>query len=210
MRLQAEGEQPMDRYVRIKNNPIEFEEEMVAYGLNDEERSILHEHLDSEYGTCSSQEKLMLISMDKRISGFGVKEANILRKAIAKKKANVLSQALDLFYEFGEKHGTRKLLLDYIWNVQFAMQFGYAFSQLHTDGYSLIAIQQLELITSYPKIYWETSVLQVEAGVIEVESVSEDEEGREKTTNYGKLGGAIATLQKQGVKINLPDINKGR
>lgn len=208
MRLQAEGEQPMDRYVRIKNNPIEFEEEMIEYGLNEEERSILHEHLDSEYGTCSSQEKLMLISMDKRISGFGVKEANILRKAIAKKKANVLSQALDLFYEFGERHGTRKLLLDYIWNVQFAMQFGYAFSQLHTDGYSLIAIQQLELITSYPKIYWETSVLQVEAGVVEVESVNDDEEGREKTTNYGKLGGAIATLQKQGVKFNLPDINK--
>ena len=124
MRLQAEGEQPMDRYVRIKNNPSQFEEEMVKYGLNERERYILHEHLDSEYGTCSSQEKLMLISMDKRIAGFGVKEANILRKAIAKKKANVLNDALKLFYEFGDKLGTRKLMLDYIWNVQFSMQFG--------------------------------------------------------------------------------------
>ena len=83
-----------------------------------------------------------------------------------------------------------------------------AFSQLHTDGYSLIAIQQLELITSYPKIYWETSVLQVEAGVVEVESANEDEEGKERMTNYGTLGGAIATLQKQGVQFQLPNINK--
>ena len=75
---------------------------------------------------------------------------------------------------------------------------------------SLIAVQQLELITSYPKIYWETSVLQIEAGVVEVEAANEDSEAREKMTNYGKLGGAIATLQKQGVKFDLPDINKAQ
>ena len=207
MRLQAEGEQPIERYVRIKNNPQEFEDELLAYGLNEEERAVIHEHLDKEYGTCSSQEMLMLLSMDKRISGFGVPEANILRKAVAKKKPAVLEKAKNLFFDMGHKLGTRQVMLDYIWNVQFHMQFGYAFSQLHTDGYSLIAIQQLELITSYPKIYWETALLQVESGAIEVEGIDEDSEGREKGTNYGKLGGAIATLQKQGVKIELPNIN---
>ena len=82
------------------------------------------------------------------------------------------------------------------------------FSILHTIGYSLIAIQQLELITSYPKIYWETSVLQVQSGAVEVEAINDDEEGRERITNYGKLGGAIATMQNEGVIIGLPDINK--
>ncbi len=208
MRLQAEGEQPMDRYVRIKNNPQEWEQEMINYGLNEYERGILHEHLDNEYGTCSSQEMLMLISMDKRIAGFGVREANMLRKANAKKKPELREDMRQEFLRRGKEIGTREVMLDYVWNVQFATQFGYSFSQLHTDGYSLIAVQQLELITSYPKIYWEASVLQVESGAVEIEAVDKEQEGREKTTNYGKLGGAIATLQKQGVKFDLPNINK--
>ena len=208
MRLQAEGEQPMDRYVRIKNNPQEWEQEMIDYGLNEYERGILHEHLDNEYGTCSSQEMLMLISMDKRIAGFGVREANMLRKANAKKKPELREDMRQEFLRRGKEIGTREVMLDYVWNVQFATQFGYSFSQLHTDGYSLIAVQQLELITSYPKIYWEASVLQVESGAVEIEAVDKEQEGREKTTNYGKLGGAIATLQKQGVKFDLPNINK--
>ena len=207
MRLQAEGEQPMDRYVRIKSNPEQFEEEMIEYGLNEEERAVLHEHLDAEYGTCSSQEMLMILSMDERISGFGVVEANTLRKAIAKKRPDVLEKAQKLFYEFGEKHGTRKILLDYVWYVQFAMQFGYAFSQLHTDGYSLIGVQEAELATSYPKIFWELSVLQVMSGAVEVEAVDEESSSRERETKYGKLGGAIAALQKQGVVVALPNIN---
>ena len=208
MRLQAEGEQPMDRYVRIKNNPQEWEDEMIRYGLNESERQVLHEHLDSEYGTCSSQEKLMLMSMDKRIAGFGVKEANMLRKANAKKKPELREDMRQEFLRRGRELGTREIMLDYVWNVQFATQFGYSFSQLHTDGYSLIAVQQLELITSFPKIYWETSVLQVECGAVEIEAANEEEQAREKMTNYDKLGGAIATLQKQGVKFQLPNINK--
>ena len=208
MRLQAEGEQPMERYVRIKANPQEWEQEMIDYGLNEYERGILHEHLDNEYGTCSSQEMLMLISMDPRIAGFGVREANMLRKANAKKKPELREDMRQEFIRRGKAIGTREIMLDYVWNVQFATQFGYSFSQLHTDGYSLIAVQQLELITSYPKIYWEASVLQVESGAVEIEAVNAEDDGREKTTNYGKLGGAIATLQKQGVKFDLPNINK--
>ena len=38
----------MDRYVRIKKNPQEWEDEMIQYGLNERERAVLHKHLDSE------------------------------------------------------------------------------------------------------------------------------------------------------------------
>lgn len=208
MRLQCEGEQPMERYVRIKANPQEWEQEMIAYGLNAKEREILHGYLDIDYGTCTTQEMLMILSMDKNISGFTIPEANMLRKGVAKKKKSVLDKVQKLYYEKGAKLGTRKVMLDYVWDVQLKMQFGYGFSILHTIGYSLIAIQQLELITSYPKIYWETSVLQVQSGAVEVEAINDDEEGRERITNYGKLGGAIATMQNEGVIISLPDINK--
>lgn len=208
MRLQCEGEQPMERYIRIRNNPEQWDEEMVAYGLNKEEREVLHKHLDIDYGTCMTQEMLMILSMDEKIAGFTVPEANKLRKAIAKKKKALQEAAKDLFYEKGLSRGTRKVMLDYVWDVQISMQLGYGFSILHTIGYSLIAIQQLELITSYPKIYWETSVLQVMSGAVEVEAVDDESEARERETKFGKLGGAIATLQKEGVNIALPNINK--
>ena len=85
MRLMAdEGEQPIDMYVHYKNNPNKWEQDMIDFGLNDRERSILHEHLDKDYGVCSSQEGMMLLSMDKRISDFTVKESNVLRKSVAK------------------------------------------------------------------------------------------------------------------------------
>lgn len=87
-----------------------------------------------------------------------------------------------------------------------------SFSILHTTGYSWVLLQQLELITKYPKIYWETAVLQVESGAIE-QAKDEDEEdddeseSKERTTNYEAIGSGIATLQKQGVNITVPDIN---
>ena len=72
----------------------------------------------------------------------------------------------------------------------------------------MILVQELELITSYPPIYWNTSVLLTESGTVEQDTEEDDEEGKEKMTNFGAMGGAIATLQKQGVDISLPDINK--
>ena len=46
----------MERYIRIRNNPEQWDEEMVKYGLNEEEREVLHKHLDIDYGTCMTQE----------------------------------------------------------------------------------------------------------------------------------------------------------
>lgn len=124
MRLMSDGEQPTDRYVRLRDNPQEWEQEMIEYGLNEEERAILHKHLDKDCGTLSSQEGLMLLTQDPQVANFDVPKSNIARKAIAKKKAKVLEKAKTLFYECGEQIGSRKVFLDYIWNVQFSMQFG--------------------------------------------------------------------------------------
>lgn len=209
MRLMADdGEQPMEMYVRYKDNPQEWEQDMINYGLDEYERSILHRHLDKDNGVCSSQEGMMLLSMDKEIASFTVKESNILRKSVAKKKPKLLQQSMELLYEKGLANGCRDIFLKYIWDVQIAMQRGYSFSILHTTGYSWILIQQLHLVTHYPPIYWNTAVLQVESGAIEQDKdEDDDEEGKEKTTNYEAIGGAIAMVQHQGVKIGYPDIN---
>ena len=209
MRLMADdGEQPMDMYARYKADPNEWEQDMIDFGLDEYERSVLHRHLDKDFGVCSSQEGMMLLSMDEEIAGFNVKESNVLRKSVAKKKPKLLQQSMELLYEKGLARGCREVFLKYIWDVQIAMQRGYSFSILHTTGYSWILVQQLHLITHYPSIYWNTAVLQIESGAIEQDHDDDETDGREKTTNYEAIGGAIAMVQHQGVEVGYPDINK--
>lgn len=70
-------------------------------------------------------------------------------------------------------------------------------------------VQQLNLIHYYPSVYWNTAVLLVESGAIELEQAEEQEvKGKEKTTNYGEVAKAIGNLQSKDVKISLPYINK--
>lgn len=85
LRLQSDGdEQPIDAYVRYKEDITRWYEDMRAYGLNEDEITLLKEHLDVDYGVSATQESMMMLSMDKRIAGFNVVEANLLRKAVAK------------------------------------------------------------------------------------------------------------------------------
>lgn len=66
---------------------------MTSYGLNENEQACLKEYLNDSYGLADSQEKLMRISMDKRVSGYTLKESNKLRKSIAKKSAQLQEEA---------------------------------------------------------------------------------------------------------------------
>jgi DNA polymerase-3 subunit alpha len=153
-----------------------------------------------------TQESVMLLSMDKRIAGFDVKEANKLRKAIAKKQdKKSLDAVRDSFYKSGRELGNSEAILDYVWNVQIKRQLGYAFSVLHTLAYSIVAVQELNLNHKYNPLYWSTACLSVNAGSTENE---QDEDNANKSTNYGKIAYAIGNIRQMGVKVDLPDINK--
>lgn len=211
MRLMAEEgkDQPMDIYVRNKLDINEWYREMQEFGLTDKDIKIVEKHLKQDYGVCSTQERMMLMSMDKKISNFDVVESNILRRGVAKKIGDKFEEAHKLFYKKGEECGTSIRLLDYIWDVQIAMQKGYGFSVIHSVEYTWILAQQLNLIKYYPSIYWNTSVLLVESGALELEEVEDSEiKAKEKTTQYGKVASAISELQQGGITISLPDINE--
>lgn len=210
MRLMAEEgkEQPLNIYKNHKENIDLWYEEMKEYGLSDKEVKIAEKHLLKDYGVCSTQEGMMLLTMDENISNFGVVESNLVRKAIAKKKGKLYDKAHDLFYEWGLKLGTSKTFLDYIWNVQIAMQKGYGFSVIHSDEYTWILVQQLALISKYPAIYWNTAVLLLESGALDDTEDDVQNKTKEKGTKYGEVATAISKLQDKGVKISLPDINK--
>lgn len=101
MRLMAEGIQPADKYIMFRDNPELWIEEMKGYGLTDKEIGVVREHLDEVAGVSNSQEQIMLLSMDERISNFSVIEANNLRRAVASIDAVVLAQVKENFFEKG-------------------------------------------------------------------------------------------------------------
>ena len=187
MRLSVDsGEQPVDRYVRYKNNDQAWETDMINYGLNEEERNILHSYLDVRYGVCDTQELLMRLSMDENISKYSLNEANKLRKAVAKKDNKLQEQQEAFFYEKGIKNNTRKIFLDYVWNECFGTQFGYAFSLPHIAGYSLILMIEMNIAYRFGSIYWKAANLNVEAGIVGV---------TETGTNYGTIAKAVENFK---------------
>jgi DNA polymerase-3 subunit alpha len=204
MRLMGDGlESPLDQFVRYKSNINLWYDDMKNYGLNDEEIELLKQYLLNSYGLADSQEKVMLLSMCPKISNFTLKEANTLRKSIAKKRFDILQEAKKIFYNKGKEAQTREIFLQYVWEEVFAKSFGYSFSSIHSYGYTIIAVQEMNLYTKYPHIYWECSCLIINSG-------SDENNDSNKSTNYGKVASAIGFLQSQGVKIDLPDINRSK
>jgi DNA polymerase-3 subunit alpha len=210
MRLMSDGEeQPIDTFIKFKNDINLWYSEMRSYGLNEEEMKILEKHLLKLNGVADTQESVMLLSMDEKISGFNVKLANKLRKAIAKRDEEALQEVHQEFFEKGRQLGTSDNLLTYVWEVQIKRQLGYAFSILHTMAYSIIALQELNLNYHFDPLYWNTAVLTVNSAGNEDEDDDYEENSKQnKSTNYGKVAAAIGMMQQHGIKIGLPDINK--
>ena len=203
LRLQGDGEEsPLDKYARYKRDINEWYADMTEYGLSSGEQQCLKEHLENSYGMAESQEKVMLLSMDKRVSGFSLKQANKLRKAIAKKKADVLEETKTLFFESCKEQGTRDIFAKYIWEEEFGMSFGYSFSQLHSYSYSVIALQELNLNYYYPRVYWNTACLTVESQSDETNKRANGQ------TDYGKVAKSIYKMRKFGINVLQPDIER--
>ena len=75
-------------------------------------------------------------------------------------------------------------------------------NKAHTLAYSCIGVQEAYLNYKYNPIYWQTANLIVNSG-------SYDEDSNE-STNYDKIGVAIATIQMDGVKVEPPLINEAQ
>lgn len=227
MRLMAQDENaelPLNTYVKFKNSEVMWYRELENSGINSDEIKILEKYLKPLSGVADSQESIMMIVMDPKITNFSVVEANGLRKAIAKKKFDTIDKIKKMFYEKGKEIGTRKKLLDYVWSVQVMRQAGYSFSVLHTMGYSTIALQEMNMAYKFPVIYWNTACLSVNAGAVNEEDyedlieegiveIEEDDENKREANKvqYGKVAAAIGKFKTElGMKIELPDVNRAK
>jgi DNA polymerase-3 subunit alpha len=221
MRLMADesGIMPSETFTKYKNNIGLWYDEMRRYGLSEEEIKIMEKHLLANSGVCESQEGIMMISMDEHISNFSVKEANKLRKTIAKKKLAEIDSMHDMFMQKGREAGASDNLLNYVWNIQVKRQLGYSFSVLHSFGYSLIAVQEMNLAYHYPSIFWNCANLIVDSAGIdendEFVNLIDDfdpatESSEEDTTDDEDLDEDMTKEEKEEVKKQNKTVNYGK
>lgn len=231
MRLQSEGEQPIDRYMRFHNNIQEWYDEMTQAGLTEHEQEILKKYLSKSYGVSGTQEVMMKILMDPEIANFTLEAANFARGAVSKKNRAKIEKFTEWYWN--SKAGARKEFLKYVWDTCITPQLGYAFNLIHTISYSVIAVQEANLATHYNPLYWACACLCCNAGnTAQSLDSDEDEESDDQADetpqdpsnepleasqkkkraapNYGKIAKAIADAQMGGVEIGLPDINSAQ
>ena len=105
---------------------------------------------ESTYGCCIYQEQLMEIA--KRMAGFSPAEADDLRKAVGKKKRDLMAQMKDMFLAGLADSGTDRRVAQDLWSLMTAAA-DYSFNRSHAACYALIAYRTAFLRANYPAEY---------------------------------------------------------
>ena len=117
-------------------------QEPVTYEIAD-----MEEYLNDTYGITVYQEQVMLLSQ--KLAGFTGGEADTLRKAMGKKKRDVLDKMKPKFIEGGKQRGHDEKICDKIWGDWEAFA-SYAFNKSHSTCYAYVAYQTGYLKAHYP------------------------------------------------------------
>ena len=119
--------------------------EAITYDLPE-----MKEYLESTYGITVYQEQVMLLSQ--KLASFSKGEADVLRKAMGKKKKDLIDELRPKFIDGGMANGHPKEVLEKIYTDWEAFA-SYAFNKSHSTCYAFIAYQTAYLKTHYPAEY---------------------------------------------------------
>jgi len=110
----------------------------------------MEEYLAETYGITVYQEQVMLLSQS--LAGFTKGEADVLRKAMGKKKRDVLDKMKPQFIDQAKEKGHPEEQLEKIWKDWEAFA-AYAFNKSHSTCYSVVAYHTGYLKANYPSEY---------------------------------------------------------
>lgn len=108
----------------------------------------LEKYLHNTYGIIIYQEQIMMLS--RLIANFNRSESDLLRKALGKRKMDVLSVLKPRFIEGGIRNGHKKNVLEKVWN-EMETKGMYAFQKSHAVCYTWLAYQMAFLKANYPE-----------------------------------------------------------
>src|SRR3954454_20847288 len=115
--------------------------------------------LNDTYGVIAYQEQVMRIS--NVVAGFTLGEADLLRKAMGKKNAEVMAKMRGKFVEGAKKLGTHEKKAAPLFDLM-AHFAGYGFNKSHSTAYAYLAYQTAYLKANYPW-HFAAALLTIEA-----------------------------------------------
>jgi DNA polymerase-3 subunit alpha len=168
----------VDDYIARKQGKTEIRYELPA----------LEPILADTYGVIAYQEQVMRIS--NVVAGFTLGEADLLRKAMGKKNAEVMAKMRGKFVEGAKKLGTPEKKGAPLFDLM-AHFAGYGFNKSHSTAYAFLAYQTAYLKANYP---WHFA-----AALLTIESQNTD-----------KLALYLGECRDRQIPVLPPDINQSQ
>ncbi|MGX6648032.1 DNA polymerase III subunit alpha [Maricaulaceae bacterium MS644] len=148
----------------------------------------LEKVLKETFGVIIYQEQVMQIAQI--LSGYSLGEADLLRRAMGKKKPEEMAKQRERFQEGAQKHGLTQHRADYIFDLvaEFA---GYGFNKSHAAAYALIAYRTGWLKANHPVAFM--------AALMSLDMANTD-----------KLAVFFQETRRMGLEVLPPDVNASR
>ena len=141
---------------------------------------------ESTYGCCIYQEQLMEIA--KQMAGFSPAQADDLRKAVGKKKRDLMATMEDKFKAGLRESQTAPALASELWKLMTAAA-DYSFNKSHAACYGLIAYRTAYLRANYPAEYMAALISSV-------------------MSTKDKVPFFVNRCEEMGVEVLPPDVNE--
>ncbi len=146
----------------------------------------LKDILEETYGVIVYQEQVMQVAQ--RIAGYSLGQADLLRRAMGKKKAEILAKEKIPFIEGAVKMGFDAAHAEEIFEILVPFA-GYGFNKSHAAAYSVVAYHTAYLKANFPAEFIAANLTN-------------------EITSTDKLPEYIAEGRKMGLTIDPPDINR--
>ncbi|MCX8558631.1 DNA polymerase III subunit alpha [Mycolicibacterium mucogenicum] len=146
----------------------------------------LRDILSETYGLIVYQEQIMHIAQ--KVAGYSLGQADLLRRAMGKKKKEILDEAYGGFADGMKQNGFSQAAITALWDTVLPFA-GYAFNKSHAAGYGLVSFWTAYLKANYPAEYM--------AGLLT--SVGDD---KDKAAIY------LADCRRLGITVLPPDVNE--
>lgn len=146
----------------------------------------LKEILDTSYGLIIYQEQVMAIAQ--KVAGFSLGQADILRRAMGKKKKSELDKQYEGFSNGMKANGYSDAAIQKLWEILLPFS-DYAFNKAHSAAYGVLSYWTAYLKAHYPAEYMAALLTSVG-------------DARDKLALY------LNECRRMGIKVLPPDVNE--
>ncbi len=166
----------IDSYIQNRHNP-----QYINY-----KTPMLRDILDVTYGCMVYQEQVMQIF--RSLAGYSLGRADIVRRAMSKKKHKVMEEERTFFCDGCAKNGIENKIANEIFDDMSSFA-SYAFNKSHAAAYSVVAYRTAYLKCYYPCEFMASLLTSV-------------------LDNAGKVSDYIEACKRNGIKILPPNVNE--